>query len=83
MIPPVLTLTVQHKSSAQQLSVARAPKEIRPAEGGDGVAAKKGKGRKRTNKKQKRDILRTVCYLASAVLSIVRLAFFFWDRFHK
>ncbi|MBQ7154333.1 MAG: hypothetical protein IJR85_02120 [Synergistaceae bacterium] len=47
------------------------------------MAAKKGKGRKRTDKKQRRDALRTVYYLASLASVIVRLACFLWDRFSR
>ena len=47
------------------------------------MASKKGKGRKRTDKKQRRDTLRTVYYLASIVFALVRFFFFLWDRFHQ
>ncbi|MBQ7154334.1 MAG: hypothetical protein IJR85_02125 [Synergistaceae bacterium] len=47
------------------------------------MAAKKGKGRKHTKTTQKRDTLRLLSYLASAALSVVKLFFFLWDRFHK
>ncbi|MBQ7219682.1 MAG: hypothetical protein IJS28_01735 [Synergistaceae bacterium] len=47
------------------------------------MATKKGKGRKRTDKKQRRDTLRTVYYLASLASVLVRLICFLWDRFNQ
>ena len=43
----------------------------------------KSRKRKPKDKKQRRDTLRTVYYLASLVFALVRFFFFLWDRFHQ
>ena len=37
--------------------------------------------RKHKDKKQRRDTLRTVYYLASFVFLVIRIILFFWDRY--
>ena len=43
----------------------------------------KSRKRKPKDKKQRRDALRTVYYLASLVSVLIRLVCFIWDRFNQ
>lgn len=74
---------ISRKRGSDEFAGACAKRRSALWNGGDSVASHKGRKRKPSRKTQKRDILRTVCYLASTALSLVRLAFFFWDRFHR
>ena len=50
--------------------------------GGD-IMPSKSRKRKPKDKKQRREVLRTVYYLASLVSVLIRLVCFFWDRFNQ